>query len=138
MQQRLKSAPGATGQGSLRPSFLVFDSHDGLTSRNGSERTLAALRQLLSTLDAGAPGIEMLTKSGACRCLAYVRIAILMAPPLPVSVAQVAEALWMQASEEGRRRALSEQRMTDSALVTGMLKKGASDSRRCGSSPLYS
>lgn len=36
---------------------------------------------------------------------------------LPVSVAHVAEALWMQALEEGRRRALLEQRMTDSALA---------------------
>jgi len=34
---------------------------------------------------------------------------------LPESVAHVAEALWMQALEEGRSRALSEQRMTDRA-----------------------
>ena len=34
---------------------------------------------------------------------------------LPESVAHVAEALWMQALEEGRRRALIEQRMTDRA-----------------------
>ncbi len=36
---------------------------------------------------------------------------------LPESVAHVAEALWMQALEEGRRRALLEQRMTDRALA---------------------
>ena len=36
---------------------------------------------------------------------------------LPESVAHVAEALWMQALEEGRRRALVEQRMTDRALA---------------------
>ena len=36
---------------------------------------------------------------------------------LPESVAHVAEALWMQALEEGRRRALAEQRMTDRALA---------------------
>ncbi len=36
---------------------------------------------------------------------------------LPESVAHVAEALWMQALEEGRRRALIEQRMTDRALA---------------------
>ena len=36
---------------------------------------------------------------------------------LPVSVAHVAEVLWMQALEEGRRRALLEQRITDSALA---------------------
>src|SRR6202167_5974204 len=35
---------------------------------------------------------------------------------LPESVAHVAEALWMQALDEGRRRALVEQRMTDRAL----------------------
>ena len=35
---------------------------------------------------------------------------------LPESVAHVAEALWMQALDEGRRRALLEQRMTDRAL----------------------
>ena len=34
---------------------------------------------------------------------------------LPESVAHVAEALWMQALDEGRRRALVEQRMTDRA-----------------------
>src|SRR5260370_5954447 len=36
---------------------------------------------------------------------------------LPEAVAHVAEALWMQALEEGRRRALLEQRMTDRALA---------------------
>jgi hypothetical protein len=36
---------------------------------------------------------------------------------LPESVAHVAESLWMQALEEGRRRALMEQRMTDRALI---------------------
>jgi hypothetical protein len=36
---------------------------------------------------------------------------------LPESVAHVAEALWMQALEEGRRRALVEQRMTDRVLA---------------------
>jgi hypothetical protein len=36
---------------------------------------------------------------------------------LPESVAHVAEALWMQALEEGRQRALLEQRMTDRALA---------------------
>jgi uncharacterized coiled-coil protein SlyX len=36
---------------------------------------------------------------------------------LPESVAHVAEALWMQALDEGRRRALMEQRMTDSVLA---------------------
>jgi len=36
---------------------------------------------------------------------------------LPESVAHVAEALWMQALDEGRRRALLEQRMTDRALA---------------------
>ena len=36
---------------------------------------------------------------------------------LPESVAHVAEALWMQALDEGRRRALVEQRMTDRALA---------------------
>jgi hypothetical protein len=36
---------------------------------------------------------------------------------LPESVAHVAEALWMQALEEGRRCALLEQRMTDTALA---------------------
>ena len=36
---------------------------------------------------------------------------------LPESVAHVAESLWMQALEEGRRRALLEQRMTDRALA---------------------
>src|SRR5258708_38458402 len=36
---------------------------------------------------------------------------------LPERVAHVAEALWMQALEEGRRRALIEQRMTDRALA---------------------
>src|SRR5271170_7643333 len=36
---------------------------------------------------------------------------------LPESVAHVAEALWLQALEEGRRRALLEQRMTDRALA---------------------
>jgi hypothetical protein len=35
---------------------------------------------------------------------------------LPESVAHVAEALWMRALDEGRRRALLEQRMTDRAL----------------------
>jgi hypothetical protein len=91
MQQRLKSAPGATGAGIVAAEFLGFRF-------------------------ARWPDFNK-------RIRTYVRIAILMAPPLPVSVAQVAEALWMQASEEGRLRALSEQRMTDSALVTGMLKK---------------
>jgi Plasmid replication region DNA-binding N-term len=36
---------------------------------------------------------------------------------LPESVAHVAEALWMQALDEGRRRALLEQRMTDRVLA---------------------
>jgi hypothetical protein len=36
---------------------------------------------------------------------------------LPESVAHVAEALWMQALDEGRRRAALEQRMTDRALA---------------------
>ena len=36
---------------------------------------------------------------------------------LPESVAHVAEALWMQALEEGRRRALIEQRLTDRAIA---------------------
>jgi hypothetical protein len=36
---------------------------------------------------------------------------------LPESVAHVAEALWMQALEEGRRRALLEQSMTERALA---------------------
>jgi hypothetical protein len=36
---------------------------------------------------------------------------------LPESVAHVAEALWMQALDEGRRRAFLEQRMTDRALA---------------------
>src|ERR1700686_884500 len=36
---------------------------------------------------------------------------------LPESVAHVAEALWMQALDEGRRRALLEQRMMDRALA---------------------
>jgi hypothetical protein len=36
---------------------------------------------------------------------------------LPESVAHVAEALWIQALEEGRRRALQEQRMTDRTLA---------------------
>jgi hypothetical protein len=36
---------------------------------------------------------------------------------LPESVAHVAEALWMQALDEGRRRALLEQRMADRALA---------------------
>jgi hypothetical protein len=36
---------------------------------------------------------------------------------LPESVAHVAEVLWMQALDEGRRRALLEQRMTDRALA---------------------
>jgi hypothetical protein len=36
---------------------------------------------------------------------------------LPESVAHVAEALWMQALDEGRRRASLEQRMTDRALA---------------------
>jgi hypothetical protein len=36
---------------------------------------------------------------------------------LPESVAHAAEALWMQALEEGRRRAELEQRMTDRALA---------------------
>lgn len=36
---------------------------------------------------------------------------------LPESVAHVAEALWMQALDEGRQRALLEQRMTDRALA---------------------
>jgi Plasmid replication region DNA-binding N-term len=36
---------------------------------------------------------------------------------LPESVAHVAEALWMRALDEGRRRALLEQRMTDRALA---------------------
>ena len=36
---------------------------------------------------------------------------------LPESVAHIAEALWMQALDEGRRRALLEQRMTDRALA---------------------
>jgi hypothetical protein len=36
---------------------------------------------------------------------------------LPESIAHVAEALWMQALDAGRRRALREQRMTDRALA---------------------
>src|ERR1700722_10826915 len=36
---------------------------------------------------------------------------------LPESVAHVAEALWMRALEEGRRRALAEQRLADTALT---------------------
>jgi hypothetical protein len=59
---------------------------------------------------------------------------------LPESVAHVAEALWMQALEEGRRRALLEQRMTDQALAHDkerlelrshvlMLREGELDSR---------
>jgi Plasmid replication region DNA-binding N-term len=36
---------------------------------------------------------------------------------LPESVAHVAEALWLQALDEGRRRALLEQRMTERALA---------------------
>jgi len=44
---------------------------------------------------------------------------------LPESVAHVAEALWMQALEEGRRRALLEQRMTD----RGSAARAAANSR---------
>jgi hypothetical protein len=38
---------------------------------------------------------------------------------LPESVAHVAEALWMRALEEGRRRALAEQRLANTALTQG-------------------
>ena len=60
---------------------------------------------------------------------------------LPESVAHVAEALWMQALEEGRRRALMEQGMTNSVLAHDRerlelrshvltLREGELDSRR--------
>jgi len=74
--------------------------HDRVRIGSGSPNTVGPLlddwwRRLAGRLDAGPAAFHR----------------------LPESVAHVAEALWMQALEEGRRRALLEQRMTDRALA---------------------